>query len=136
MASTILSPTADVVVGFLNDNGFHGYKWARLDYNLPAGVVELPTVDRRAENSQLGSEDWDMEFPVVLYFDLSEAESSQELAAEQVEAFIAAVDANPSLGSATIVDDAVVTSAVPSFDLDGARPMVVYTCTLELTKLV
>ncbi len=136
MASTIIGPVCDVVVGFLNANGFTGYKWARLDYDLPAGVVELPTVSRVQENSQLGSEDWMMDFPVVLYFDLSDAAFSQEQAAEMVEAFIAAVDANPSLGSPTIVDDAVVTSATPSFETDTARPMVAYTCTLELNKLV
>lgn len=136
MSSVIVSPIADTIVTFLAANGFTAYKWARADYDLPAGVVELPVIERSAGGSQLGSVDWTMEFPVALYFPLDEASDDQERAAAAVEAFIGAVDDNPSLGDPTIVEDAVVIAAEPDFDAGTNRPMVVYTCTLRVFKLV
>lgn len=136
-SSTIISPAADTVKTFLAAQGFTAYKWARADYDLPAAVVELPTVEREAGGSQVGGVDWTFSFPVVLYFPLDEASSDQESAAAYVEAVIAAVDDNPSLSDPTIIDGgAVITSAAPDFDLDSQRAMVVYECTLEFTKYV
>lgn len=136
MPSTIVSPAATTIVTFLTANGFTGYKWARADMDLPAGVVELPTIERSAGGSQVGSVDWTMEFPVALYFALDEASTDQEAAAVAVEAFIGAVDDNPSLSDPTVIEDAVVTSAEPDFDADSQRPMVVYTCLLRVFKTV
>jgi hypothetical protein len=134
--STIISPAADSVVAFLAAQGFTAYKWARGDYDLPAAVVELPTVEREPGGSQLGGVDWQFSFPVVLYFPLDEAASDQQAAAGHVEAVINAVDDNPDLGDPTIMEDAVISSAAPDFDTDSQRPMVVYACTLDFTKYV
>lgn len=134
MASTVITPIANRIVTELAALGVSpsvkGYRWAPHDLDaLPAGVVELPRVRRRGTDEperQLGSNDWFLDFPVVLYFDLSEAQFSQDQAVDTVEAFIKAVDANPTL-TAT-VEDAVVSEVEPSIVDDKNRPLVAFEC--------
>lgn len=141
MASTIIDPTAERVVDVLEAiSGLTVYKWSMPSgVNLPAAIVGRPDIRRTAidePESQLGSRDWAMSFLISIFVDLSKATTSQAASVDYAEAFIVAVDANPSLGDPTIADDAKVTSAEPDFELEGTRPMVTYYCTLELTKLV
>jgi hypothetical protein len=83
---------------------------------------------------QLGSDDWTLTFPVELLVDLAVAERDQLRIVDLLEAVVAAVDANPSLGF-PIVDDSKVVAAVPAFDLtEEARPLLTYD--LEVQVLV
>lgn len=142
MASTILDPVADAIKVLIADLAvtptMKAYKWAPgmtgLDA-VPAGVVDLPRVRRtgvdQAED-HLGQDDWSMEFPVVLYFDLSEAFESQARAAEVVEAFIKAVDANPTLTST--VQEAKVIDSEPFTVTDHPMAELGYRCRVETLK--
>jgi hypothetical protein len=145
VASTTVDPIAaaiTTVVGALAVTpAVTGKKWdpgvAGFDSLLPVGVVGMPEL-RRTEidspESQLGSNDWNITYPVGLYFDLSEASYSQAQAVEVVEAFITAIDANPYLGGT--VSDAKVTEARPEEILDQKRSLLAYRCRVEVQKLV
>lgn len=103
----------------------------------PCGVVEIPTIERidpdEAE-SQLGTNDWHIVFPVTLYVDLSEADYSIGQAIEFVEAWIKAIDADPQL-SGTVLD-CKVTSAEPLVIDDTARPLLAYETSVAIWALV
>lgn len=146
MASSILDPTAALIATVLSglavtpavksyatDPGFAG-----LD-SLPAGVVGIPQVERgdvEERESQLGSNDWRITYPVALCFDLNDTATAQAQATQTVEAFIKAIDtATLSVSDATI-EDAKVVSAVPDEVEDGARPLLVYDCRLVVFKFV
>lgn len=147
MASTILSPLADTIADFISDiagldTDVVGEKWdpgmAGMD-SLPRGVVGTPSIRRTDPDGpepQMGSDGWYMEYPVTLFFDMSEAKFTQEQAVETVEAFIRAVDTDPSLGDPQVVNDAVVIEATPVQILDEKRPMFAYECRLLVDKFV
>ena len=116
-----------------------GYRWSQNGNDrLPAGAVLLPAIDRRDADTgetQLGSRDFMLEFPVEFLFDIDRAAYAQELAVRTVEAFIDTIDANPTLSGA--VDDAVVAGAAqPSIDTATNRPLIVYPTTLQVWALV
>lgn len=146
MASTILDPTATLIAAVLSglavtptvkayatDPGYAG-----LDA-LPAGVVGVPEIDRQdvqERESQLGTNDWTITYPVALFFDLADTATAQAQATQTVEAFIKAIDtATLSVSDATI-EDAKVVSATPDEIADSARPMLVYDCRVVVFKLV
>lgn len=146
MPSTILDPTAALIATVISglavtppvkayaaDPGFAG-----LD-SLPAGVVGVPQIDRsdvEERESQLGTSDWRIIWPVMLAFDLANAAAAQAHATQTVEAFIQAIDtATLSVSDATI-EDAKVVSAVPDEVEDAARPLLVYDCRLVVLKFV
>jgi hypothetical protein len=146
MASTILQPLADLVVtkiealsvdvavnGYSTDPGFAGID------SLPAAVTGLPTVERTdVDNgeSQFGSFDWNVTLEVVFLFDLGDTATAQEQALDTVEKFTAAVDAAQLSASDPSIVDAKVVRSEPGEIIDAARPMMSYTCTLRVLKLV
>ena len=139
MASTIIDPVASALATLVDGlTNVYGVKWTPKDLGtVPAGVVGLPRGRRSGVDeaeSQLGSEDWNMTYTVALFFDLSEAQASQAQAAEIVEAFITAVDNNPSLSNTVL--DAKVTNFEPEIVQDQNRPLLSYVCDVEVLKLV
>jgi hypothetical protein len=116
--STTLEPLATAVAALLRalsvSEGLTAYAhdpgFAGLDA-LPCAVVGIPTIGRVGldqSESQLGSRDWFVTFPVTLYFDLADATATATLAIEYVEAFIKSVDTE-SLQAAdgTVLDSKV-----------------------------
>ena len=146
MASTTLSPTADLIVAVINalttsetvtatrwDPGMAGFD------KLPAAAVGVPTIRRVGVDqpeSQIGSRDWEITFPVTFYIDLAEAGYAQALAVEIAEAFIKAIDTESLQSSDASIIDAKVTESHPAEYVDDARPLLAYETTLELLKLV
>lgn len=107
--------------------------------STPAIVINVPTVRRTGLDEgerEIGSEDWLLTFGVDVYVDLKLPARDQQRAIDVVEAVIAAVDANHTLGDPTI-DDTKVTAAEPAQDLsDEARPLLTYDLTVEVWKRV
>jgi hypothetical protein len=148
MSSEIVEPLAQQIAEFITEitglstgQSVNGYRWERkaFDAKLPVGVVGIPTIRRTApgeRESQIGTDDWDMEFPVGLYFDLGDPVAAQQLAVETVERFIRAVDENPSLGDDTVVDDAAVLEAEPEVLMEQPRALLIYRCRLAVIKQV
>jgi hypothetical protein len=142
----------DLAVEFEHDGRRHtatvrAHQWGPKKFRGPGpwAVVQLPAIDRTGleePESQVGTEDWDLEFPVVFYFELTGApEFVQEQAIAVIEAFIAAVDSDPLLSSAEIpagqIEEAKVTAAgPPELDVDQQRPLLVYPCDVALLALV
>lgn len=116
-----------------------GYVWAPKTITPPCAVVEMPAV-RRADpeepESQLGTNDWEVDFPVVFYFDLADPEYSQQQAVATVEAFIQAVDEDGNLGFPTVLDTKVVETGPPEIMGDQTRAQIVYPTRVSLLKLV
>jgi hypothetical protein len=145
MASSVITPVADrlkaVLEGLAVTPVVTAYRWTppRLGGTGPFGVVELPRIERTGVDEperELGSDDWLITYPVVLYVDLKDPDRDQERAVELLEAFTAALDENPSMGDATI-DDTKVTAGDPSVDLIGeSRPMLAYECEVQVLKRV
>lgn len=146
MASTILDPVGTLIASVISglsvtptvkaywpDPGYAG-----LDA-VPAGVVGSPGIDRQdvqERESQLGTNDWTITYPVSFFFDLGDTATAQAQATQTVEAFIKAIDtATLSVSDATI-EDAKVVSATPDEIADSARPMLVYDCRVVVFKLV
>jgi hypothetical protein len=139
MASTIIDPVASALATLVDNlSGVYGTKWTPKDLGtVPAGVVGVPRGSRVAVDtaeSQLGSEDWNLTYTVALFFDLSEAQFSQAQAVEILEAFIAAVDDNPTLDGTVI--DAKVTNFEPEVVETMNRPLLSYACDVDVLKLV
>jgi hypothetical protein len=143
MASTVVQPLADrigaVAAGLGLSPTVKEWVWAPADLStLPAAVVDLPTIARSGLDpqgeSELGSYDWFLDFPVTLYFDLSEPIAAQTQAAAYLEAFIEAVDTDATLTGMTL--DAKVTRAEPSIRADESRPALAYETHVEIFKLV
>ena len=150
MANTLDGLAANVVtviqalsVGFtVNATSYtstvKGYSWAPRDLDkIPAAVVEMPEVERvdvDTPESQLGSFDWRVTFPVVFYFELDEAARGQAQAVNVVEAFIKAIDASPTMGDNAIIDSKVVHAGPPEIIDDEARALIRYPCELRILK--
>lgn len=117
-----------------------GYKWAPRDLDTTVcGVVELPTIQRVAlddAESQIGSRDWLYEFPVVFYIALDEARYAQAEAAQVIEDWVSAIDANPFSADPTVEDARVVSAGPPEIDADQSRPLIVYPTVLQIQKFV
>ena len=145
MSSTILKPLAqslvDLADGITLTNGVEvtGYLWERKDFaSLPAVAVEPPDGRRRGIDegeSQLGSDDWFPEYHVSLYVDLDDAVVAQEQMLELLEAYIAAVDADPSLGDAEVLD-AKVTRWEKFTRTTAKRTLAGYDVTVSVYRLV
>lgn len=142
MPSTIVQPVADrlkqIAEGLAVTPTVKAYRWApaRLS-QVPAIVIEPPDIGRpdpEEGESQLGAEDWDMSFPVVVYVDLREGEKAQARAVELVEALITAIDDDPTL--AGLASDVELVEAESFVIEDAQRPLFAYRCTVALTRLV
>lgn len=149
MASTVLDPIAAALQAKLaaltltaytggGTKALKAYKWLPRDFeNLPAAAVGLPDVVRVGLDQpemQIGSSTWEITYPVSIYFDISEAQQMQALAAEAAELFIKAID-NDSQLSGT-VDDAKVTAVTPFVEPQRKRPLAGFECTVEILKQV
>lgn len=136
VASTTVTFTAS---GSSHTSTITAYRWAPKDLDLPCAVVEMPTIARvapEAAESQLGSDDWLIEFPVVFYFELDDPVFAQEQAVNTVEAFIQAIDADGNLGMATVIDTKVIESGPPELIVDQQRAQIAYPTRVQLLKLV
>lgn len=123
------------------DVAVKAYKWAPrdLDGTGPWGVVEMPAVNRIGldeRESQLGTLDWTVEFPVVFYCALDEARYAQAQIVAVIEEWISAIDDNPFSADATVDDISVIDAGPPEIVDDQARPVVVYPTTVQLLKFV
>lgn len=111
--------------------------WLPASITPPAAVVELPAFTRtepEGEEAELGSDLWVLTYPVALAFSLREAQATQERAAAVVEAFVSAVDADPSLAG-TVYEAAVVGGDV-EYDKDGADALLIYRTRVVAWKFV
>ena len=146
MTSTTVQPTADliaaVLAGLAVTPTVKSYRWdigmAGLDA-LPAAIIGIPEVRRIAVEgfeSQLGSRDWHLTYPIHIYVDLAEAVTAQVQVVDILEAFIKAVDTDTLQAQDATIIDAKVIEAIPAEYVDAARPMLAYECRLELLKLV
>ena len=144
--STIIEPTADLLaalaetVSVTMSNGtkaLKGYTWEPREFDaVPAAAVGPPTVRRTGLDEgerELGSDDWFLEYPVGLYFDLDEAAKAQGQMVEALEAFTKAIDDDPSLGAA-LVDDCKVTNAEPFVEDGRNRTLCGYLCTVSVWR--
>lgn len=139
MSSSILTPLADALVLKIESVGALGYRWAPREFeNTPAGVVELPSVARSgldAPEDHLGQRDWKPTFDAVFYFDLDVAKPSQDEAVDAIEAFILAIDADPSLGG-LCQEAKAVEAPPPEFIEDADRPQIRWAVRVEILKFV
>jgi hypothetical protein len=108
---------------------------------LPAAVVQPPDITRvgvDGAESQLGTEDWSFNVPVLIYVVAGEARNAQATGVEYVESFIGAIDANPGLnaGSGDIAVDAKVVSATPGWTQDTAVPAFAYECNVQVLRFI
>lgn len=145
MASTIIDPLADALAALaggitVNGTALKGVWPPRLGVpDVPCVEIEIPTVRRsdvEEAESQLGADDWTLDFTATIHFDMREAVTAQQRIVEALEAWIAAVDADRSLGIASVLDASVV-SAEPLYDLtDEQRPLIGYVTTVRVWRLV
>jgi hypothetical protein len=147
--STVLDPIAAALKAKLaaltlsaftsgGSKALKAYQWIPREFeNLPAAAVGLPDVQRVGLDQpemQIGSSEWQITYPVSIYFDVAEVSQMQALAAEAAEAFIRAID-NDSQLSGT-VDDAKVVAVKPFVEPDRRRALAGYECTVEILKQV
>jgi hypothetical protein len=139
MASTIIQPVADKLATMLTALGLGVNTWARLALRPgTAGMaeIEIPDVTRTAPEqaeSQLGADDWDLEYLVTIWVPLTDGISSQRRLVEVLEDWIAAIDADVTLGG--LVLEAKVTSARRQYQTEPTQ-LVGYETTLAALKLV
>lgn len=132
----MITEIAEALVGLLGDIGLNADLWEKKEIRPPAGSVWVPTLQRTEPDeaeSQLGTDDWRLIYPVSLYFDLANVKD-QQTAVEKLEAFVKALDADPSLGGTVL--EASVTEAVLFKELDRPRPLVGYEITVSVLRLV
>lgn len=159
MASTWITPIgqalADVasgIAGLTDGVTVKGILWAPRDTDVrPAAVVEMPSIDRVAADegeSQIGTRDARLRFPVAFYFDLSEDVTySQDQAAEVIEAFVDALDAAVEAGPLSpqqLSGDVIIVDAKTSVDppeifppeASSGRPVIRYVCRAEVLAFI
>jgi hypothetical protein len=141
MASTILQPVADRLAAILQGLELGVNTWAQPDLRFDragAAEIEIPDITRtplEQPESQLGADDWDLEFPVSLWVNMTQADTAQQRLAALVEAWITAVDADIQLGG--LVLEARVTTARRVYGTTGnGRPLVGYETAVAVLKLV
>jgi hypothetical protein len=137
--STIIQPIADHAGLMLKALGLGVNVWADDELTMGAAgaaEIEIPDLGRTGveeRESQLGFYDWDLEFPVTIWVNLTQGARAQQRLVAVVEAWIAAVDADPTLGG--LVLEAKVTSAKRQYQL-AKRPLVGFETTLAALRLV
>lgn len=117
--------------------------WTVGHVHPPAAEIELPDVRRTApeeSESQLGWDDWDLDFPVTIWVDLTKPTEAQKRLKNYLEAFIAAVDADRSLGLSTnpqVVDSSVLSAErVYAVGEGRSRALVGYETVVAVQALV
>lgn len=143
MPSTVIQPLADRFKVLLEGIGLKvpdsGWQRDHLPAT-PGAEIELPDIGRgdvEAAESQLGTNDWGLEFLVTIWFDLREATASQKRLADAVEQWINAVDHDDAgLHAIPGVDSVKVTSAQRVYQLEKNRTLVGYETTVAVLRLV
>jgi len=144
MASTIVDPVAERLKTLVQGLGVipapKVYWPAPARITAPISIViEPPDLIRGGLDQpepEIGSEAWTMNFPLVIYVDLREAEKAQDRAVELVEALIAKTDDDPTLQNLSGVDDTALTEAETFVVDDQTKPLFGYRCTIEVLRLV
>lgn len=151
--SDVITEAADTLQGFLDGltatftaNGtshtstLKAHLWGPRQFDsLPAVVIELPAIERVGldePESQLGTRDFRLFFPVTLYFDVSEAAYTQAQAIAMIAEVIDAIDADPGLGDPTVIDTKVENVDRPELEPDASRVRLRYPATVAVLKLV
>jgi hypothetical protein len=142
----IIQPIADAIADLARGVGLHvpDGAWTVGPVVPPCAEIEVPNgtrTDPEQAESQLGSDDWDLEYPVTLWVDLRRASDAQTQLKDFLEAFISAVDADRSLGlaPATVgfeLDDASVVSFERVYGLERDRQLIGYETTVAVLALV
>lgn len=118
--------------------GFTAYLWERENFDrLPAVAVGVPAFKRHGPDeaeSQLGTLDWEIEYPISFYVDLANATDDQQRMVDGLQAIAVALDADPTLGDT--VFDSGITEATPFVEEERARPLAGYQVTVAALKLV
>ena len=140
MASTILQPVADKAATILEALDLGVNTWANKQLRFGragAAEIEIPDIARTSleqAESQLGSDDWELEFPVSIWVSMTEPHTAQTRLVALVEAWIAAVDYDIQLGGTVL--EARVTEARRVYGTSGHHELVGYETTLSVLKLV
>ena len=139
MSGSIITPLAELLAEKVKAVGGKPYVWAPAELSsLPAGVVELPSITRVGVDEpedHLGQKDWTLTYPVVFYFDLSKADTSQAKAADLIEAFIGEIDDDQSL-EGNCQEAKVVAVEEPEFLEDKPKPQIRWMARVEVLKFV
>lgn len=144
--STVFQPIADRLAELLRGIMVDGTalnvpedSWTRGVIHPPAAEIELPEGTKpgpEQSQSELGSFDYDLEFPVTIWVELTDVTVTQKRLAQYLEEFIAAVDNDPTL------DNTVLDSSVDSFEVvygvgDGRkRDLIGYETRVGVIKLI
>lgn len=148
-----LADVAAGLSGLENGASVKGILWAPRDTDTrPAAVVEMPSIERVAADeseSQVGTRDVRLTFPVAFYFDLSEdLVFSQSQAVEVVAAYVDAIDAATNDGQplaaaafagAVMPVDAKASVDTPEIvppEASSARPAIRYVCRVEVLAFI
>lgn len=143
MASTVIDPIADELVALIDalTPDTKPYLWVSPagDTDVrPAGIVMLPEIERVGPDlpeDHLGETDWRLSYPVVFIVDFEPNGYYHAQAAEVVEAWIKAVDADTTLDGS--VQEAKVTSvAPPEYQPGEGRPYIQYATTVQVLAFV
>lgn len=135
-----LQTPAEALVAIISEHvdGFTGVLWERRAFDSPRpAAVGVPTFRRRQPDeaeSQLGSTDWALEYPISFYLSFENATADQGRMVTALQQFGAAIDADPSLDGT--VFDSAITEGVPFVEQDNDRPQGGYQVTVAALKLV
>lgn len=124
--------------GTSHTSSLRAYYWSQKDLDTPPGaVIQLPEIRRTGIDDperQLGSRDYLLAFDIDFMVDIDDSVFAQAQALAAVEAFIYAIDEDPSLG-ATVDEAKVVSAGPPLVDQNATRPLLSYPAVLEVLKL-
>ena len=146
LADTLRSAAAGLAVSYVDRAGttvsapVKAYKWAPrdLDGSGPWAVVEVPTIERIGPDdreSQVGTKDWVIRFPVVWYAPLDDAYNAQALVVAALEAWTVAIDEDPTTDP-TIDHVGIDSVDQPELIEDQARPLLALQTTVLIRKFV
>lgn len=143
MASTVIDPIADQLVALIDALSVDtkAYLWTSPGGDTdvrPAGVVMLPEIERTQPDlaeDHLGENDWRITYPVVFAFDYEAGGYYHAQAAEVIEAWIVAVDADPSL-SGVVQEARVVAAGAPEYNPGEGRPFIQWATTVQVLTFV
>lgn len=133
MTQTVFDPVATelkaVIEGMSLSPVVKVYKWLPRQFSGagPFAIIELPDyvgVEPEGVQTQMGTWDWEMTFPVTFYFGHLDTVNAQAASVEYLESFIKAIHANQSLNG--VADEASVVEAKALYLTDDSRSWVAY----------
>lgn len=141
--STILKPIATKLATIAEALDYTpavtAHVWApRMLAGIPALVIEPPAGTRTQPDeaeSQLYTNDWDLDFTCTFYADLNEAAQAQERLVDLVELWVSAIDANEQLDG--LCNSAKVTEwqRPAELEIDGSARSLLFTQTTVAVQL-